>query len=181
MVMTRTAARPWAAQEMASLAGPFPLIARPALPCVPLETRVTQLVEILDVPLEKFQGTELFFATHALTRAAALASECQRPQEANSILRRHLSIYTEQATLSVPAALAMLEPATDLARFNAMIGHPDRAVTWVTRLMSAVRTGSSVSIDRYALPLDRVQGELGSSRSCGGGHGRGCWATPSRS
>ena len=124
----------------------------------PWRSGSAQLAGILEVP---FGDEGAVFATHVLTRAAALSSECQRPQEANSILRRHLSVYAEQDSLSAPAAIAMLEPATDLARLYAMAGHPGQAVTWLTRLMHAVRTGASASIDRYVLPLDCVETEPG--------------------
>jgi hypothetical protein len=155
VVLTRSPAQP-VASTVAGLVQSFPLIARPAPPCLAMEQRVAQLAKILDGP---FGQEGALFATHTLTQAAALASECQRPQEAIHILRRHLAVYADQATLSAPAVIAMLEPATDLARLSAMAGHPDQAVTWLTRLMHAVRTGTSASVDRYVLPLDQVEDE----------------------
>ncbi|MDR7381161.1 hypothetical protein [Promicromonospora iranensis] len=72
------------------------------------------------------------------------------------ILRQHLGAYAEQVTLSVPAAIVMLGPATDFARLRAMSGRADEALSWLTRLRHAVRTGRRTSVDRYMLPLDRV-------------------------
>ncbi|GAA4706808.1 hypothetical protein APR04_001684 [Promicromonospora umidemergens] len=158
VVTTRAAARDLAPEAVVGLSRSFPLIARPGPVCLALEERVTQLSEVLDVPFGDAGAT---FAAHALTRAAGLASECQRPKEVNRILRQHLAVYAGRDLLSGAAALAMLEPATDLARLHALAGHTDRAVTWLTRLMHAVRTGTSISIDRYDLPLDHVDADPG--------------------
>ncbi|WP_419707966.1 hypothetical protein [Promicromonospora sp. NFX87] len=140
---------------VANLLQPFPLIARPAPLGVALEVRVAQLTSLLKGP---FGNEGAAFASRALNGAAALASECRRPREANRILRGHLAVYAGRDSLSVPAALSMLEPAADLARLYAVAGHPDLAVTCLTNLMYAVRAGTSVKLDRYVLPLDRVEG-----------------------
>ncbi|MFD2024045.1 hypothetical protein [Promicromonospora aerolata] len=101
---------------------------------------------------------DVLLAAIALDRAAGLASDCQRPKETTAILRRHLGAYAELTTLSVPVAIAMLEPATDLARLHAIAGRTDQALSWLTHLMHAVRTGSRTPVDRYMLSLDRVDG-----------------------
>ena len=158
VVTTRANAHPLAPAVVADLVRFFPVIARSSPPCLALEERVADLAGILDV---NFEAEGAVFATHALNRAAALASECQRPKEVNRILRQHLTVYADQDELSVTAAIAMLEPATDLARLYALAGRTDLALSWLLRLMHAVRTGTSTSIDRYTLPLDRIDAEPG--------------------
>lgn len=155
---TRAAAQPLAPAVVTDLVRSYPSIARTSPPCLALEERVAGLAGTLDVP---FGDASAAFATHALNHAAALASECQRPKEVNRILRQHLTVYADQDELSVAAAIAMLEPATDLARLYALAGRTDLALSWLLRLMHAVRTGTSTSIDRYTLPLDRVAAEPG--------------------
>lgn len=135
----------------------FPLIARPVPVCLSLQERITQVAAMVDRPSS---GTEAdaFLAARALNRAAAVASECQRPKEATAILHRHLSVYAGRTALGGQAAIAMLEPATDLARLRALSGYPDQALSWLSRLMHAVRTGTRPAVDRYVLPLDHVDG-----------------------
>ncbi|WP_423464283.1 hypothetical protein ACO229_06895 [Promicromonospora sp. MS192] len=154
---TRAATKDLAPAVITGLAGSFPLIARPAEPYGPLEDRVAALVDSLPASSEHAPATVAMLATKTLNQAALLASECQRHKEANTILRHHLSAYTTQDSLSVPAAVGMLEPVTDLARLHALVGQTDRAVVWLTRTMHALRTSTRVSVDRYELPLDRVE------------------------
>ncbi|WP_454859593.1 hypothetical protein [Promicromonospora soli] len=162
VVTTRAPARTLTPGTVASLAQPFPLIARRAPVCGSLKERINQVAAALETPTIAGQ-TGAMITSCVLNRAAALASECQRPKEAYVILRQHLAVYAGQDSLSVPAAIAMLEPATDLARLHAMARHTDRALSWLNHLMHAVRTGTRATIDRYTLPLDRVHAEPGES------------------
>jgi hypothetical protein len=122
-----------------------------------LEERLTQVAELLDLPSISPE-VDVLLAALTLDRAVGLASDCQRSKEATVILRQHLGAHSEQAALSVPAAIAMLGPATDHARLLAMSGRMDEALSWLTRLRHAVRTGSGTSVGRHILPLDRVDG-----------------------
>lgn len=148
-----------------SLARRFPLVRRRTAACGQLAERVDGVAQAAHT-LSINPARTVERATYALNNAALLASDCKRPELAVDLCWRQVEIYTAQsAPLTVTAAMAMLGPVTNIARLRALSGQTDSAISLLTQLLRAVRTGGRTTIDGHVLRLDRVDGTMEERRA----------------
>lgn len=150
---------------LVSLARRFPLVRRRTAACGQLAERVEDVAQAAyTLSINPARTAER--ATYALNSAALLASDCKRPELAVDLCWRQVEIYTAQsAPLTVPAAMAMLGPVTNIARLRALSGQTDSAISLLTQLLRAVRTGGRTTIEGHVLRLDQVEGAVEDRRA----------------
>ncbi|WP_405087563.1 hypothetical protein [Microbispora sp. NBC_01389] len=136
----------------------FPLLGRPRPACPALPERVTEIAEIARTA--ERQGPDgIAEATHALSKAALLASDCGMADHARDLCWQHIDVYrTAGAPLTVLQARYMLEPVINLARLQIRADAGQQALRSLEALHQAVTAGADLSVDGRTLPLANLVG-----------------------
>lgn len=136
----------------------FPLTghARPACPPLPDRVReITQLVESAREP----GANVLSKASHALNKAALLASDCGHPGLARDLCWQHINAYLNiERPFTVQEARGVLGPALNLARLSLRADDPVTALQLLDDIYQAVMNGTNATIDGQPLPLAGLTG-----------------------
>lgn len=136
----------------------FPLTghARPACPPLPERVReITQLAEAADTP----DANVLSEASHALNKAALLASDCGLSSLAHDLCWQHINAYLHaDRPFTVQEARGILGPALNLARLNLRADNPASALRLLDDIYQAVMKGTDVTLDGRVLPLADLVG-----------------------
>lgn len=136
----------------------FPLLGRPRPACPSLPERVQ---EIADIAYAAGQdgADRLAEGTHALNKAALVASDCGLPDLARDLCWQHIDLYrAADRPLTVLQARHMLEPVLNLARLQLRAHDGDQALGLLTAMFQAVRSSTDLVVDGRTLPLTDLAG-----------------------
>lgn len=136
----------------------FPLLGRPRPSCPPLPERVHEIANIAHAAGHD-SNDPLAEATHALNKAALIASDCGLPDLARDLCWQHIDLYRAAARpLTVLQARHMLEPVLNLARLQLRARDGDHALRLLTAMFQAVRANTNLLVDESTLPLADLAG-----------------------
>lgn len=127
----------------------FPLVARPHIPCLPLQTRLTDLTQLIDdaTTCSDDDGEQAMLLAVAHNKAALIASDHGLPDLARDLCWRHHDRYRLIRPWTATHARLALEPLVNLARLDIRNGRPDSATTLLKTLWHSVENGGSAMID----------------------------------
>jgi hypothetical protein len=132
-----------------SIALRFPLVPRVRPGCLPLTTRVGNLVELADrAEREAYQG----MASSVFNQAALLASDLGLPDLARQWCHRHAAAYLRGLPRTGMDAIRGLEPLVNLARLHIRAGHGDEGHRMLVALYEAVTVGAAITLDSITVP-----------------------------
>jgi hypothetical protein len=133
----------------------LPLTGRPRPACRPLPERVAEVTEVARAACRP--AGALAEASHALNKAALIASDCGLPDLARDLCWQHINAYRlPQRPLAVQQARGILEPALNLARLRIRAKEHDKALHLLGDIHQAITTVTDLTIDGEVLPLSRL-------------------------
>lgn len=136
----------------------FPLLGRPRPACPSLPERVQEIADIVHAAGQD-GADRLADGTHALNKAALIASDCGLPDLARDLCWQHIDLYrAADRPLTVLHARHMLEPVLNLARLQLRAHDGDQALRMLTAMFQAVRSNTDLVVDGRTLPLADLSG-----------------------
>jgi hypothetical protein len=124
----------------------FPLVPRPRPPCLPLETRITELTALA----ASRHGTRQERATRAaelLNKAALIASDCGIPVLARDLCHRQYNLFARAAPLPAWAVRLAMQPVLNIPRQLIRDGNGDDANAMLEALHQAALHLTPADID----------------------------------
>ncbi|MFC5054548.1 hypothetical protein [Saccharothrix xinjiangensis] len=136
----------------------FPMLGRPRPACPSLPERVQEIADSARAARHD-SADRLTEGTHALNKAALIASDCGLPDLARDLCRQHIDLYrAADRPLSVLHARHMLEPVVNLARLRLRAHDGDQALRLLTAIFQAVKSNTDLVVDGHILPLADLTG-----------------------
>ncbi|MET7319541.1 hypothetical protein [Streptomyces sp. NPDC005549] len=136
-----------------TLAGRFPLVARPRPSCLPLPQRIQALSLLADSAAA--QG-DLSKASAVFNQAALVASDTGDTDTARTWCRQHAAAYLDAAPLEAADAIRALEPVVNLVRLQLRTGNAEAGHQQLECFFDAVAAGQSAHIDGVTVPPNFV-------------------------
>ena len=131
----------------------FPLLGRPRPACPSLPERVQEIAGIARAAGQD-GADRLAEGTHALNKAALIASDCGIPDLARDLCWQHINLYRAAGhPLTVLQARHMLEPVLNLVRLRLRAQDGGQALQLLTAMFQAVRSNTDLVVDDRTLPL----------------------------
>ncbi|MER7128560.1 hypothetical protein [Streptosporangium saharense] len=134
----------------------FPLIARPRPVCLPLRSRVAELVDLAYTAADGTKTNRLTVAAETLNKAALIASDCGIPEMARSLCWRHFTAHLSAWPLDASRARVALEPLVNLARLTVREREGVRGYLLLKALFHAVSSGSTADLDGHRVSFGEL-------------------------
>ncbi|URM97388.1 hypothetical protein LUW76_25225 [Actinomadura madurae] len=136
----------------------FPLIGRRHPACPSLPERVQEIAD-LACAAERQDANTLHNASHALNKAALLASDNGLNGQAHRLCWQHIDLYRAAGhRLTTLQGRYMLEPVVNLARLRIRARDSQAALRLLEAMHCALTTGTDLAIDDRVLPLAQLVG-----------------------
>jgi hypothetical protein len=126
----------------------FPLVPRPRPPCLPLETRITELTALAASSRHGTRQERTTRAAKLLNKAALIASDCSIPVLARDLCHRQYDLYARAAPLPAWAVRLAMQPVLNIPRQLIRDGNGDDANAMLEALHQAALHLTPADIDR---------------------------------
>ncbi|UKY54697.1 hypothetical protein [Streptomyces inhibens] len=134
---------------------------RPRPACLPLAERVRGI----GVLAREAEGNGILApAAAALNKAALLASDCDLPELARTLCRRHAEVYLRTQPPGAQVARCGLEPLVNLSRLLIRSGDGEGAYLLFDSMFRAVRSRSCAVIDGRTVSFEHITGSADDPR-----------------